>query len=126
MNQVRRKDLIHPELSYKVIGVLFDVFNELGYQYQEKYYQRAVSKSFSDLNIAFREQVVEPLVFKGQSIGRYIIDFLIEDKVVLEIKRGDGFSPQDIRQVLGYLKKTGVKLGILARFSSNGLKFKRI
>lgn len=124
--EVRRNDLLHPELSYKIIGVLFEVFNELGYQYQEKYYQRAVSKGLRGLPVPFREQVSEPITFKGQNIGHYIFDFLIDNKIVLEIKRGDRFSPQDIRQTLAYLKRVNLGLGILVRFSSKGLKFKRI
>ncbi len=123
---VQRKDLLYPELSYQVVGVLFEVFSELGYKYQEKYYQRAVSKELSKLGIPFKEQVASPLEYKGQTIGRYIFDFLIDDRIVLEIKRGDYFSIKDIRQVLAYLNKSGLKLAIIARFSSKGLKFKRI
>lgn len=124
--ELKRKDLFYPELSYKIVGVLFSVFNELGYQYQEKYYQRAVARCFADLGISFKEQLSAPIEFRGKQIGRYIFDFLVDDKIILEIKRGDGFSIVDIRQVLGYLKKSDLKLGILARFSSHGLKFKRI
>lgn len=124
--ELKRKDLLYPELSYKIVGVLFSVFNELGYQYQEKYYQRVVARCLGDLGISFKEQLSSPIEFRGQLIGRYIFDFLVDDKIILEIKRGDGFSITDIRQVLGYLKKSGLKLGILDRFSSRGLKFKRI
>lgn len=124
--ELKRKDLLYPELSYKIVGVLFSVFNELGYQYQEKYYQRAIARYLDDLGISFKEQLSAPIEFRGRSIGRYVFDFLVDDKIILEIKRGDGFSITDIRQVLGYLKKSDLKLGILARFSSRGLKFKRI
>lgn len=124
--KLKREDLIYPELSYKIVGALFEVFNELGYQYQEKYYQRGIGKMFSDLSISFIEQVSEPINFRGKIIGRYIYDFVVDNKIILEIKRGDRFSIQDIRQVPGYLKRSGLKLAILARFSSKGLKYKRI
>lgn len=126
MREVRRRDLLYPELSYKVIGICFEVFNELGYKYQEKYYQRAISQSLRILNIPFQEQVRFPLKFKEKNIGEYILDFVINDKIALEIKRGDYFSSSNINQLLGYLKATKLKLGILVRFSSKGLKFKRI
>ena len=126
MGNLKRADILYPELSYKIIGVLFDVFNELGYRYQEKYYQRAAAIAFQNLGIKFVEQVPAPLEFKGKSIGRYFYDFLIDDKVLLELKRGDSFSRNDIQQILGYLSRAKLKLGILARFSSKGLKFKRI
>lgn len=124
--QIIRKDILYPELSYKIVGILFDVSNELGYQYQERYYQRAIREDLKRSGISFREQVVQPLVYKSKSIGRYYFDFVIDDKVVLEIKRGDAFSPRDIRQIVAYLESSGLKLGLLARFSSKGLKYKRI
>lgn len=113
-------------MSYKIVGVLFDVFNSLGYNYQEKYYQRAIAKSLKDLKINFKEQVHFPVTFKNEKIGSYFADFIIEDKIILEIKRGDRFSRSDIDQTMGYLKRSNLKLGILGRFSSRGLKFKRI
>ena len=124
--QIKRKDLLYPELSYKIIGILFEVFNELGYKYQEKYYQRAISESLRNIKLPFKEQVHIPIKFRDVNIGRYIVDFLIDNKIALEIKRGDYFSRSDIIQMLAYLKTTKLKLGILARFSSKGLKFKRI
>ena len=124
--KVLKNDLLYPELSYQIIGILFEVFNELGYRYKEVSYQKAISLSLKNLGINFQEQVRVPLIFKGVEIGDYIPDFLIDRKVVLEIKRGDYFSQADIKQLLSYLKIMKLKLGILARFSPKGLKFKRI
>jgi GxxExxY protein len=76
--------------------------------------------------LSFREQVYTPLVFKGEKVGNYYLDFLIEDKIVLEIKKGDRFSRKHIEQIFSYLKVNGLKLGILANFGSKELKFKRI
>src|SRR3989344_4288495 len=123
---LRRKDLLYPELSYKIIGVLFDVFNSLGYHYQEKYYQRAVSQMFKELGIVHQEQVYTPIEFRGKNIGNYFFDFLVDSKIILEIKRGDKFSRSDIIQTLAYLKRSGLSLAILARFSSKGIQYKRI
>ena len=119
-------NLVEKELSYKIVGVLFDVYNSLGGGYQEKYYQRSVSQEFKNRNIKFKEQINTSLSFKGNSIGRYFLDFLIEDKVVLEIKVANKFYVRDIKQVLAYLKATNTPLGILANFNRNNLQFKRI
>lgn len=51
-----KNKLIYPELSYKIIGVIFDVFNELGYGYQERYYQKAIAKSFNRLGISYKSR----------------------------------------------------------------------
>lgn len=113
-------------MSYKVTSVLFDVYNALGGGYQEKYYQRALAKEFKNRNIDFKEQLNIPLSFKGESIGRYFLDFLIEDKVVVEIKSTPRFYARDIQQVLAYLKSQNIMLGILANFGRTGLQLKRI
>lgn len=123
---VKREDLAYPELSYRVTGVLIEVFNALGYRYKELHYQRAIAKVFSEEHILFKEQVSTPVMFRGEVIGRYIFDFLIDNKIVLEIKRGDDFRREDIQQVVNYLRSANLKLGIIARFSSKGIKTKRI
>lgn len=123
---IKRQDLLFPELSYQVVGILFEVFKQLGSGFQERYYQRAVAVELRNRGLKFLEQVPIPLNYKTKRIGRYFLDFLIEDKIVLEIKKDKYFSKQNIDQVLGYLKATKLKLGIIANFTSDGLKFKRI
>ena len=59
-------------------------------------------------------------------MGNYFLDFLIEDKIILEIKKREYFSKQDINQLFEYLQTTGLKLGIIAHFTRIGVKFKRI
>jgi GxxExxY protein len=67
-----------------------------------------------------------PLEYRGENIGTQVIDFLIEDKIVLEIKKDNNFSHKNIEQVVAYLKAFNMKLGILANFTNKGLQFKRI
>jgi len=123
---LKRKDLLYPELSYQLIGILFEVSNELGYGYQEKYYQRAINAKLKEINLSFKEQVPVKLEFQENEIGRYFLDFVIEDKIALEIKKEDKFLKTNIDQLFAYLKATGLKLGILANFTKRGLQFKRV
>ena len=123
---LKRNDLIHPELSYKLIGILFDVSNELGHGYQEKYYQKAVAAVLKEAKINYTEQMPVQINYRGKKIGIYFLDFLVENKIVLEIKRGEHFSKTNLKQVYGYLKATGLQLGIVANFTAKGLKIKRI
>ena len=119
-------DLVHKELSYFIVGILFNVYNELGGGYQEKYYQRAIASELRKNNINFKEQVIVPLNYGDTGIGRYYIDFVIDGKIVLEIKVLPRFYSRDIKQVLAYLKSSNLPLGILASFNRQELKFKRI
>jgi GxxExxY protein len=119
-------EIIHKDLSYKIIGILYEVYNNLGPGYQEKYYQNAIKMAFERTGLPFLEQVRADLDFKGRFIGRYYIDFVVDHKIVLEIKVSSNFSRRDIRQVIGYLKRSGLQLGILASFANESLKYKRI
>ncbi len=126
MKKEIRTNLIYPELSYKIIGILFDVYNQLGYGYQEKYYEKAVATSLKLAKLNYKEQFSIPLEFKGEKIGNYFLDFLVDDKIVLELKRGERVAKSNIDQIYAYLKATGLKLGILAQFAPSGIKFRRI
>ncbi|MFA6431636.1 MAG: GxxExxY protein [Candidatus Margulisiibacteriota bacterium] len=119
-------ELVYPELSYKLIGVLFKVYNNMGGGYQEKYYQYAIRKELFCNNIPFLEQVKTDFNYDGQRIGRYYLDFIIDHKIVLEIKVTPSFIPKDIIQILNYLKTSGLELGVLASFNRNSFFYKRI
>jgi len=124
--ELKRKDLLYPDLSYQIIGILFEVYNKLEYGYQEKYYQKAISSCLKRTNLSFREQVPIKISFQDSEIGKYFADFEIGNKIILEIKKDDKFSKHNIDQIYAYLKATGLKLGILANFTQRGLQFKRI
>ena len=125
-DKLKRKDLLYPELSYQIIGILFDVCNEMGYGYQEKYYQKAISEKLKESKLTFKEQVPVDIIFNDNKIGRYFLDFLIEDKIIMEIKKMDKFLKVNIDQTYAYLKSTKLKLGILANFTKKGIQYKRI
>ena len=118
--------IIYPELSYEIIGTLFDVWNTVGWGHKESFYQKATAKNFEDKNISFKEQVGIKIKYRGKEIGVYFLDFLIEGKIILEIKRREYFSRKDIDQLYAYLKATRLKLGIIAHFTKSGVKFKRV
>lgn len=119
-------ELIYPDLSYKIVGVLFGVHNQLGGGHKEKYYCQAIKILLDKEKIKYQEQLKAPLIFEDKIIGNYFLDFLIDDTIILETKAGERFRKQDIDQVYAYLKSTNLKLGILANFTKGGIRFKRI
>ena len=108
------------------MGVLFEVYNELGYGYQEKYYEKAIAKAFDKKGIKYKRQVAYKVRFKGEDIGIQYLDFLVEDKIILELKKGNYFSRRNIEQVKSYLNATNKQLAILANFTSTGVKSLRV
>ena len=123
---VRRKDLIYPELSYKLIGYAYEVFNELGPGHSEKTYQKAYALLLKKDKISFEEQVYYPVKFKNKVISKGFLDFTINNKIVIELKKDVQFSKTYIDQVLDYLKRSELKLALLITFKKDGVKFKRI
>ncbi len=96
------------------------------YGRSEKVYQRAVALGLKDSGLEFKEQFYMPLIYKNKQIGNNRFDFLIADKMILEIKKGDRFIKSHIDQVYSYLVGSNLKLGILAYFAPRNLHFKRI
>ncbi len=126
MIKLTRSDLVEPELSYKIVGVLYDVYNELGFGHREIVYGRALATAFSKAGIKFSEQVACDIRFDNQIVGKHFFDFLVENRIILEIKRGDRFLKNNFNQVVSYLQTSHLPLAILANFTSNGVSFKRV
>lgn len=118
--------LIFVDLSYKLIGAAFTAHNELGYGHLEKIYQRAFAKELQLQQVAFKEQVPYKVFYKSEYVGKGYLDFLVEDKVIVELKKSDYFSKKNIDQVVNYLKISDLQLAILFNFSKNGVLHKRL
>ena len=123
---MKRNDLIYPELCYEIVGVLYDVFNVVGSGHRESIYQKSLEMAFKEKNIKYEAQVYAPVMYKEKVVGKNYLDFLVDDKIVLEIKKDTIFRKAFIDQVYTYLKANKLKLGIIANFTREGVRFKRI
>lgn len=121
-----KKDLIYSDLSGKVIGILLDVYNQLGYGHPEKTYQKALTVAFTKAGLKFVEQLYVPVIYEGKIVGKNYFDFLVDDKMVVEIKKGDYFAKSHIDQTYRYLVSKNLKLGILAYFAPRTVHLKRV
>lgn len=126
MNENNSNEVIYKELSYKIVGSIFEVYNQLGYGFKERYYEDAIAKEFEIHGLKYKRQLPCKLKYKGADIGEYRFDFLVEDKIIIELKRGNYFSKNNITQALQYLKASKLKLAILANITQAGVRFKRI
>lgn len=124
--RINKKDLLYPNLSYKLVGVLFDVSNKMGPGHSEKYYQKAIAAMFDLLEIPYQKEVMVKVALGGGKYIIYFADFIVAGLIVVEIKKGERFLKGNIDQLHSYLKATNLKLGILANFTKNGVQFKRI
>jgi GxxExxY protein len=117
--------LLYEELTFKVRKAIFNVYNTLGYGHKENVYQKAVEKEFIYLEIPFKSQENIDVVYRGEKVGLYRPDFIVEDKIIIEIKAIE-FVPKTCEaQLFHYLKSTTYKIGFLVNFGSNKLFLKR-
>ena len=118
--------VIHKELSYKINGLLFKTHNELGRYKNEKQYadylEDLLKKNFFNYK---REYKLTPS-FNGEKKGRNVCDFIIEDKIIIELKTVKFLTQENYFQVKRYLSCSSLRLGILVNFRQNYLTPKRI
>jgi GxxExxY protein len=116
----------HKELTEKIIGAAFEVHRELGHGFLEKVYETALLRELEHRSVRAAAQVEIEVRYKGQSVGLYYADILVDNSVICEIKAVDAISSAHEAQLLHYLKATGIKVGLLLNFGSRRLQVKRM
>ncbi|MEM7034059.1 MAG: GxxExxY protein [Chloroflexota bacterium] len=117
--------LLYRDLTYKIIGAAITVHQELGQGFLEKVYESALAHEFNLQNIRFQQQANLTVYYKDAIVGDYRADFLVEDKVVVELKATQRLVPVDEAQLLNYLKVTRYRIGLLLNFGTSSLEHKR-
>jgi GxxExxY protein len=118
------KNYLHSELTEKIIGEAFKVYNTLGYGFLEKVYENALIKKLQDSGLNVKQQYPISVIFEGEPVGEYCADILVEDKVIVELKAVEQINPVYEVQLVNYLKATGIEVGLLINFGKK-LEFKR-
>ena len=118
--------LIYPELSYKITGTLFKAHNDLGRFCNEKQYADALEGHFKKSKISYEREKILPKSFEAEKEGRNKVDFLIDGKIILEIKAKRLLIKEDYYQVRRYLSSLNKKLGLLVNFRDKYIKPRRI
>lgn len=109
-------ELLHKELTERIIKVFYDVYNELGYGFLEKVYQNSMYLELLEqgFNVEANKQI--KVYYKGNEVGLYYADLLIENKVILELKTSNAIIDEYENQILNYLKSTEIEVGLLLNF----------
>lgn len=111
------------EISYIVRGAVFDVYKELGPGLLESAYESALYFELLNAGLKVKKQLALPLVYKDIRLDcGYRIDLLVEDKVIIELKSIEFLLPVHHKQLLTYMKLTGVKLGLLVNFNESDIQ----
>jgi GxxExxY protein len=121
-----KQELIYPELSYRIGGLLFEAHNKLGRYCNEKQYGDLLEQKLKENNIEYEREKILPKSFEAENVNRNRIDFLIENKIIIELKCKRLVEKSDFYQTKRYLISLNKKLGLLVNFRDKYLKPKRI
>ncbi|MCX6810368.1 MAG: GxxExxY protein [Candidatus Berkelbacteria bacterium] len=119
-------DLIFKDLSYKLTGIAYKVNDLVGHGQNEKVYADAFAILLEKENIDFSRELYFPIKVEEKVVKKYFFDFLIENKVIVELKANDANYKQVCSQIFRYLKTSEKKLGMIYRFTKTGVRTKRI
>jgi GxxExxY protein len=117
---------LYEGLTYSIREALFEVKKLLGSGHKESIYEKALEEEFRKRNISFSRQVSIPIFYKEKHVGLYRPDFIIDDKIVIELKALPFIGAQEKKQLWTYLKGSKYRLGLLINFSNTELQIERV
>ena len=121
-----KKEIIHEDLSGKVIGVAMDVLNELKPGLDEKLYERAMVLELCRRGHTIDIQRTFPVFYRGELIGNLTPDLIVDNAIIVDPKVVSVFSETHIAQMIGYLAISGLELALLLNFKNARLDWKRV
>ena len=117
--------MLYESLSHKVLGAVFTVHNLIGPGLLESAYEGALVVELEHLGIPVSRQVVYPLHYRGQVVGAYIADLVVDGKIILELKSVFKLNPNMEAQLINYLKLSKVPVGYLINFRNAKVRWRR-
>ncbi|MGB6678339.1 MAG: GxxExxY protein [Terriglobales bacterium] len=117
--------LRHSDVTEKIIGIFYDVYNELGYGFLECVYEESLVIALYEAGLTANRQIPLPVWFRGHKVGEFRADLLVENCVLLELKTARSLDTAHEAQLLHYLKSTEIEVGMLPNFGSRP-QFRRL
>lgn len=115
----------HEELTHKIIGCAYTVFNKLGFGFLESVYKKAMNIELTKNDIKVEDERQLKVYYDDQVVGDFFIDLFVEDTVVVELKSVENVAKQHEVQLVNYLKGTKKDIGLLINFEPGGVEVKR-
>lgn len=118
---------LYKDLTYKIIGIAMEIHRELQSGFLEAVYEEVVRKELEKAKIPFTNQVKVDIYYKGEKLDKkYQADFIIDKKVLVELKGISKITDIERAQVINYLKATGLKVGLIINFGAKSLEWERV
>ena len=118
--------LKYAELTEKIIGIYYDVYNEVGPGFLESVYSNCMQIALKEAGLKVEREVPIPVWFHGQDVGQFRADLLVESVILLELKAVQALGPSHEAQVINYLKATELEVCLLLNFGAPRPQFRRV
>jgi GxxExxY protein len=118
--------MLYEDITEKILSACFDVINELGAGFLESVYEKALLMALKQKGLTAQAQIPLKVMFRGQNVGDFVADIIVEEKVLLELKAIKSLTAEHQAQTINYLKATGIELGLLINFGGPKLEFRRL
>ncbi len=119
-------ELLYKHLSFAIIGAAMEVHNVLGSGFLEAVYQTSLEKELTLRRIPFSRKVKLPVSYKGELVGEYEADLVVDEKIIVEIKSISRLNSVHEAQAIHYLTATGLQLALLVNFGTGSLEYRRV
>ncbi len=123
---MENKSYQYSDITHKVIGAAMKVHSTLGNGFQEVIYQRALAIELQKEKISYQRELEMPIFYAGEDIGTRRVDFLVEDKVMVELKAVTLLEDVHLAQAINYLEAYHLEVGLLLNFGAKSLEFRRL
>jgi GxxExxY protein len=120
------EEIVEKELSFQIMKAAYEVHNQLGPGFTEGIYEQALSLQLQDDGMEIKKQQQVKIYYKDRLIGNYILDLVVNQKVILELKAVSEIAPIFEQQALSYLKATGLDLAIVINFGTPRVQSSRV
>ncbi len=121
---MRNEDYKYSDITSKVIKAFFKVYNSLGFGFLERVYENAMFIELNNMGLNVEKQKRLVVYYENQQIGNYFADFLIEEKVIIELKAVERLVEEHELQIINYLRATDLEVGLILNFGKKP-EFKR-
>ena len=118
--------MLHTDITRRIIGAFYTVYNELGYGFLEKVYEAAMLIELAEKGLQVRGQAEIRVQYRDRNIGKYFADLLVEERVIVELKAASALCPEHEAQLLNYLKATEIEVGLLLNFGPEAKFIRKI
>ena len=109
-------ELLHKNITDKIINCFYEVYNILGYGFLEKVYESSLYNELISCGLSCERQKKIDVFYKGKLVGEYYADIIIEDIVIIELKAAETICEEHEFQLINYLKATNIEVGLLLNF----------